>query len=415
VKIKNSYLLNKLPISAKQEIFDDSHNLKGDKVQYPFGVNVIGYAKAAMGLGTACKSICEALKENKIPFVVINLDLHGRCFETNHLYSEFESGQPKYSVNLIVINPDQLPAFYFSGGSHFLQDRINIANWSWELEDFPSKWIKCANFFDEVWVSSNFEKKALSKAIDKKVRVLPFPIVVETRNKSSKTLDRKYLEIPLDDYLFLTIFDVNSVMERKNPYAAIESFLKAFSDKADDRANRDGARKDLRNAILIVKVSNEKLDVKSVGQLRKFVAKYPNIIIYDKNLSNEEYWAFMSHIDVYISLHRAEGFGFCIAEFMALGKPVIVTNYSGSVDFTNEDMACLVGYKLMKIKHNLGPYKKGQVWADPNIDEASKYMKKLFLDPDFSNKIKKNASRYIANHLNPKVVGEKIKDYLDDM
>lgn len=37
--------------------------------------------------------------------------------------------------------------------------------------------------------------------------------------------------------------------------------------------------------------------------------------------------------DAYVSLHRAEGFGRTIAEAMLLGKPVVVTRYSGNVDF----------------------------------------------------------------------------------
>jgi len=35
--------------------------------------------------------------------------------------------------------------------------------------------------------------------------------------------------------------------------------------------------------------------------------------------------------------HRSEGFGLFIAEAMYLGKPVIVTNYSGNTDFTRPD------------------------------------------------------------------------------
>jgi glycosyltransferase involved in cell wall biosynthesis len=41
--------------------------------------------------------------------------------------------------------------------------------------------------------------------------------------------------------------------------------------------------------------------------------------------------------DCVVSLHRSEGFGLFIAEAMYLGKPVIVTNYSGSTNFTQPD------------------------------------------------------------------------------
>ena len=42
--------------------------------------------------------------------------------------------------------------------------------------------------------------------------------------------------------------------------------------------------------------------------------------------------------DVYVSLHRAEGFGLGMAEAMKMGKAVIATNYSGNTDFTKRKM-----------------------------------------------------------------------------
>jgi glycosyltransferase involved in cell wall biosynthesis len=40
--------------------------------------------------------------------------------------------------------------------------------------------------------------------------------------------------------------------------------------------------------------------------------------------------------DVFVSLHRSEGFGLGLAEAMLLGKPVVGTAYSGNADFLDD-------------------------------------------------------------------------------
>jgi len=64
----------------------------------------------------------------------------------------------------------------------------------------------------------------------------------------------------------------------------------------------------------------------------------------EKILSKLEMDTLISLMDVYMSLHRAEGFGLILAEAMALGTPVIATNYSANTEFMNSDVACMVDY-----------------------------------------------------------------------
>ena len=52
-------------------------------------------------------------------------------------------------------------------------------------------------------------------------------------------------------------------------------------------------------------------------------------------------------VDVYVSLHRSEGFGLGMAEAMRLAKPVIATAYSANVDFCTSQNSLQVGYRLV--------------------------------------------------------------------
>jgi glycosyltransferase involved in cell wall biosynthesis len=58
----------------------------------------------------------------------------------------------------------------------------------------------------------------------------------------------------------------------------------------------------------------------------------------------------MAASDCYVSMHRAGGFGLGMAEAMALGKPVIGTDYAGSTDFLSEETGYPVPYVLRNVE-----------------------------------------------------------------
>jgi glycosyltransferase involved in cell wall biosynthesis len=79
--------------------------------------------------------------------------------------------------------------------------------------------------------------------------------------------------------------------------------------------------------------------------------------------------------DAYVSLHRAEGFGRTLAEAMLLGKPVVATNYSGNVDFMQNELAHPVEFKLIKLDKSSYQWVDAEdraVWADADLMSASK-------------------------------------------
>jgi glycosyltransferase involved in cell wall biosynthesis len=85
-----------------------------------------------------------------------------------------------------------------------------------------------------------------------------------------------------------------------------------------------------------------------------------------------------------MSLHRSEGFGLPIAEAMLLGTPVIVTNWSGNVDFCNEGNSYLVDADMIPVKSEHPEFRKlGTLkWANPRVTHAAAMLKKLYDDPE---------------------------------
>ena len=109
--------------------------------------------------------------------------------------------------------------------------------------------------------------------------------------------------------------------------------------------------------------------------------------------------------DCYVSLHRSEGFGLSIAEAMALRKPIIATNYSGNVDFMNEENSFPISYKLVPLERDYGPYRKGNVWAEPNERETSRCMRLVYEAREVAARKGMFAQRDIVIRFSPDAVG----------
>ena len=92
-------------------------------------------------------------------------------------------------------------------------------------------------------------------------------------------------------------------------------------------------------------------------------------------MSREESYALIDVCDCYVSLHRSEGFGLTMAEAMLMGKPVIATGYSGNLDFMTPDNSLLVSYERVPVAQNFTFYRKGSVWAAPDLSDAARQMR----------------------------------------
>ena len=97
---------------------------------------------------------------------------------------------------------------------------------------------------------------------------------------------------------------------------------------------------------------------------------------------------------------------------MLLEKPVIVTSYSANMDFTTPGNSFLVKYKLIEIDRDYGPYRKGWVWADPDIDHAAELMRYAYEHRDVCIKTGRRAKKEILQLFHPDIVGGQIRDRL---
>jgi len=160
---------------------------------------------------------------------------------------------------------------------------------------------------------------------------------------------------------------------------------------------------------LVIKINNVNENTMQVQHLKEELKGWENCYFIEEIFSKERFNALLNCVDVYVSLHRSEGFGLIPAEAMYLGKPVIMTNWSGNTDFMTKDNCCPVDYELVRIDQAIGVYKAGQIWAEPDINQAAKYMKKIISDRQYYHWVSQNGKKTIQKNYGKKSCLSKIQ------
>jgi len=328
-------------------------------MELQLGANVIGYFRDETGVGEIPRAIVQALHGAHCP--VCQITLRG--------YSGVSGGQgglppetanPSF-VNLLNVNADQVPVVYREHPELF-RNHYNIGFWFWELAEFPNEWRDRFRVLDEIWTASRFVQDALLPVSPIPVLRMPVPLSVPLPS----SLTREHFGLVRDHVVFLFVFDMRSYGERKNPLGVVRAYRRAFAP-------------DFSRTSLVIKANHAHLEPRLAATLAKEVAEADGVYI-DRSMNRQEVNGLFDACDAYVSLHRSEGLGLTMAEAMIRGKAVIATAYSGNLDFMTPENSYLVGYKLIPLTQDHGPYRRGCVWADPSEEEAADAMRRVVED-----------------------------------
>lgn len=330
----------------------------------PNGINIIGFATGQFGIGEDARTATRALLKAGVTPVVYEPPIPLACAVIKGGWvNEYIKPEPRYRFNLFTMPaPDTLRMFFLQQIG-VLAGRYNICAWQWELPHWPDRWKRLLTIPDEIWAQSRYVQHMFEKETEKPVVYMP--LAVEIPDFTART--RTSFDIPEAPYTFLSVFDCNSWFQRKNPMGAIRAFQAAFPV-----SNRD--------VQLVVKMMNTRHEMPEYKELMRMAAQDPRVFVIDEFLSRSDMLALLDCVDVFVSLHRSEGFGRVVAESMLLGKPVISTNYSGSVDFAYEGTAYVVDGPLVELKKGDYSEWEGQHWMDPDIGLAASAMRRCVED-----------------------------------
>jgi glycosyltransferase involved in cell wall biosynthesis len=373
------------PAITKSNVFKRLQNISGIRKRAPKkpiheGVNLIGFINGDFGLGESCRMIKQSLDSEKIPHVVNEV-----IADRHKLSDHYETTRiQKYQTNLIVINPDNISLL----PKNYMTDKYNIGVWFWELETLPSLWKKIAIEFDEIWTASSFLFDVFKKQLPHTViKMIKPPISIPPILDKNECKDM--LGIGTNTFLCSFVFDCYSDCYRKNPVGVIEAFKKCFTDGQDCKLIiKSQNATDPELAMLIAAIDNDK----RIQHISNFY-------------SREEMNVLMNATDVYISLHRSEGFGLSLMEAILLGKPTVSTNYSGNTDFCKTEWCELVDFDMIDVDQKSRLYRiimanEPARWADPITEDAAMKLKKIYDNLETYNEKAKIGMQWILDNYN---------------
>jgi glycosyltransferase involved in cell wall biosynthesis len=330
---------------------------ESEERQPSLSVAVSGYLRDESGWGTAARGYVRALRRLGVPTALEDFSAltSNRSEDRSVLTGE---GPGRADVNVVCIDAGQHFAALSRVGESFFEGRYNVGAWVWELPRFPDRWYDRFAYYDEIWVGTSFVASALAPISP--VPIVRIPPVLVPQAPGSPEQGRALWRLNADDFTFLFVFDVHSHLTRKNPLGVVNAFRRAFSPSEPVR--------------LFLKCVNAESDPPGFAALQAAAEGWPITIVSGYSTA-DRLRDLMAACDAYVSLHRAEGIGLTMAEAMALGKPVIATDWSGNTDFMDASNSFPVRYELTEIERNVGPYQAGETWAEPSVDHAAELMR----------------------------------------
>jgi len=239
-------------------------------------------------------------------------------------------------------------------------------------------WVTSCNRMDSVVVPSNFTKGTIERSGN---LTTPITVVPESYIDEVATEDN-VLDIDLPSEFNFLLFGMltgqNPKTDRKNLFYTIKWLLEEFADDP--------------NVGIVLKTCSgrgtkidKKVTQKIVNQVVKEVRKgeFPKIHLLHGQMTNSEVASIYKHpkIKALVSLTRGEGYGLPIQEAAASDLPVVVTNWSGHLDFLRLGKFLSVDYQMQNVDparvddHIFMPHSR---WAEPSERDSKKTLRKLY-------------------------------------
>jgi len=278
----------------------------------------------------------------------------------------------------------------------------NIGTISFGADSLPAEWARMCSDMDEIWVSSEFNIRSFEQAGVPPEKLVKIPAAIDT-----DFYDRAIAPLFIAGragFNFLSVFDWRL---SKGWDVLIRAFVEEFSNTEDVAlVLKCFSRKGLTTADMQNEIVRFITDT-----LGRSPDDAPSIFLIDRILSEKEMVQLYRAASAYVLPGRCEDTGRTYMEAMAMGLPVIGTNWGPPTEFMTEDNAWLLDCTIEKVSEagwKDRPELKGMKWAEPSADHLKSLMRRAF-ENDRERLDKGSQARlYIEKHHNLRTAAELI-------
>ncbi|WP_084723381.1 glycosyltransferase [Streptomonospora alba] len=202
--------------------------------------------------------------------------------------------------------------------------------------------------------------------------------------------------IPVNGYKFLSIFNWQW---RKGWDILLGAYFDEFSFHED--------------VVLILRC--DVLDKKKRSSLRRTMEEFsdrrrrrlPKVVLLETRLNRLDLFRLYAVSDSFVLPTRGEGWGRPISDAMAMGLPVVATNWSGNTEYMRDGNSFLVDCKIIDVHDDAAKEWEafaGQKWAEPSIEHLRSIMRYLFENPQAGSRVGLAAMKEMRSLYSPGVV-----------
>ena len=297
--------------------------------------------------------------------------------------SALPSAAAEASVRIICLSADRmavaLPPAASSQGS-VLRILVPIL----DKIPFPESALPALAMVDEVWAPSRFIQLALAGCTARPVIHMPLAIDLDP----VPFLSRGAFGLTDDRFVFLSLFNGRSSLDRTDPCVAIRAFRKAFPRH--------------EKACLVLASDDGPVMPEQRRLIEGAIDGDAHIRLLDRRLTPGDLLSLIAACDAMLSLHRSEGLGLSIARAMLLDRPVIAPRYAACGEFVTRQTGYPVDYRLV-------PGADESCWADVDTAHAAWIMDRLVEEPQRALPLIGKANAHVRRQHGCKPVAERQK------
>ncbi|KAI5687942.1 Glycosyl transferases group 1 [Leishmania braziliensis] len=140
------------------------------------------------------------------------------------------------------------------------------------------------------------------------------------------------------------------------------------------------------------------------------IADFPHIVVVEGKLSGTEIAQMYANADAFVYPTKAEGWGLPAAEAMAMGLPVLITEWSGPLRMMERDSCFRIPVDGLEeiLPNSPYGYAEGMKMAMPSVEKTAELMQYVVKHPEHAQRVGHRAREYAVRELSEEAVADRM-------